>query len=44
MINSRTYDGWWDVSLLNPRNERAFLSAVIAAIVVWAAAFLLAII
>jgi hypothetical protein len=44
MASFRTYDGWWDVSLLDPRNERALLSAFVAAIGVWAAAFLLAII
>jgi hypothetical protein len=44
MTNMRTYDGWWDTSLTDRRNERALLSAFVAAIAVWAAAFLLAII
>ena len=44
MVSIRTYEGWWDVSLSNPRNERALLSAAVAAIVVWATAFMLAII
>jgi hypothetical protein len=44
MANIRTYDGWWDTSLTDRRNERALLSAFVAAIGVWAAAFLLAII
>jgi hypothetical protein len=34
MVSIRTYEGWWDVSLSNPRNERALLSAAVAAIVV----------
>ena len=45
MRNIRTYDGWWDTSLTDRRNERALLSAfVAAAIAVWAAVFLLAVI
>jgi hypothetical protein len=44
MVSIRTYEGWWDVSLINPRNERALLSASVAAVVVWATAFMLAII
>jgi hypothetical protein len=38
----RTYEGWWDLSLLDERNERSLLSAFIAAIVVWAIALQLA--
>jgi hypothetical protein len=44
MRNIRTYDGWWDTSLTDRRNERALFSAFVAAIAVWAAAFLLAVI
>jgi hypothetical protein len=44
MRNIRTYDGWWDTSLTDRRNERALLSAFVAAIAVWAAVFLLAVI
>ena len=44
MRNIRTYDGWWDASLTDRRNERALLSAFVAAIAVWAAVFLLAVI
>ena len=39
MADIRTYEGWWDESLIDPRNERALLSAFVAALVVWAAAF-----
>jgi hypothetical protein len=42
MSRIRTYEGWWDLSLLDERNERALLSAFIAAIVVWAIALQLA--
>jgi hypothetical protein len=44
MTNIRTYDGWCDTSLTDRKNERALLSAFVAVIVVWAAAFLLAVI
>jgi hypothetical protein len=44
MTNMRAYHGWWDTSLSDRRNERALLSAFVAAIAVWAAAFLLAVI
>jgi hypothetical protein len=44
MRNIRTYDGWWDTSLTDRRNERALLSAFVAAIAVWAGVFLLAVI
>jgi hypothetical protein len=44
MRNIRTYDGWWDTSLTYRRSERALLSAFVAAIAVWAAVFLLAVI
>ena len=41
MASIRTYEGWWDLSLLDEKNERALLSAFVAAIAVWATAFLL---
>ena len=41
MPNSDTYEGWWDLSLIDPRNERALLAAFVAAIAVWAAILLL---
>jgi hypothetical protein len=41
MASIRTYRGWWDTSPFEERNERALLSAFVAAIAVWAAAFLL---
>jgi hypothetical protein len=40
MANNDSYEGWWDVSLLDPRNERAMLSAFVAAVAGWAAMFL----
>ena len=44
MASIRTYRGWWDTSPLDERNERALLSAFVAAIAVWATAFLLALV
>jgi hypothetical protein len=35
------YEGWWDLSLIDEKSERALLSAFVAAVVVWATAFLL---
>jgi hypothetical protein len=42
MASIRTYRGWWDTSTFDERNERALLSAFVAAIAAWATAFLLA--
>ena len=39
MANIHSYDGWWDLSLIDDRNERALLSAFVA---VWAMTFLFA--
>jgi hypothetical protein len=39
MASIRSYEGWWDVSLIDDRNERALLSAFVA---VWATIFLFA--
>ena len=44
MANIRTYEGWWDLSLIDDRNERPLLSAFVAVIAVWATAFLFVII
>jgi hypothetical protein len=44
MTSIRTYEGWWDLSLIDDRNERALISAYVAAIAVWATAFLIALI
>ena len=44
MTGNRTYEGWWDLSVIHERNERPLLSAFVAAIVVWTAAFLLALV
>jgi hypothetical protein len=41
MGSSRTYEGWWDLSLIDERNERPLLSAFVAAIAAWATAVLL---
>jgi hypothetical protein len=41
MAGMRTYEGWWDLSLVDERTERALFSAFVAAVLVWATAFLL---
>ena len=42
MASSRTYEGWWDLSLIDEPNERPLLSAFVAVIAVWATAVLVA--
>jgi hypothetical protein len=42
MDNIREYEGGWDTSLTDGRNERALISAFVAAIAVWATVFLVA--
>jgi hypothetical protein len=44
MINSRTYEGWWDLSLIDERNERPLHVAFVAVIAIWATAFLFALV
>jgi hypothetical protein len=44
MVNIHSYDGWWDLSLIDDRNERALLSAFVAVVAVWATAVLLALV
>ena len=45
MTSSRTYEGWWDLSLIDERNERPLLAPFAAVIAVWtAAAFLFALV
>jgi hypothetical protein len=39
---TRTYEGWWDLSLIDKRNERPLYAAFVALVAVWAAAVLLA--
>jgi hypothetical protein len=39
--NIRAYEGWWDTSLIDQRNERALLSAFVA---VWATAVVFALV
>ena len=36
MASIHSYEGWWDLSLIDDRNERALLSAFVAVIAVWA--------
>jgi hypothetical protein len=43
MASIRAYEGWWDTSLVDKRNEQPLLSAFVAAIAVWATVFLVAI-
>ena len=38
MTNSRTYEGWWDLSLIDERNERPLHVALVAVIAIWATA------
>ncbi len=40
MANTYTYKGWWDLSLIDDRNERALFSAFVAVVAVWATTFL----
>ena len=42
MASTGTYDGWWDLSLIDDRNQRPLLSAFVAIIAVWAMTFLFA--
>jgi hypothetical protein len=44
MANIRAYEGWWDTSLVDERNERALLSAFVAVIAVGATAVLFALV
>jgi hypothetical protein len=44
MTPSRTYEGWWDLSVIGERNERALLAALVAVIAVWATALLYALV
>jgi hypothetical protein len=44
MTNSRTYEGWWDLSQIDERNERSLHAAFVAVIAVWATAFLFALV
>jgi hypothetical protein len=42
MTSIHSYEGWWDLSLIDDRNERALLSAFVAVVAVWATIFLFA--
>ena len=42
MASIHSYEGWWDLSLIDDRNERPLLSAFVAVIAAWETAFLLA--
>ena len=41
MAGIRTYEGWWDVSLIDERNERPLHAAFVAVIAVLTTALLL---
>ena len=43
MANIHSYEGWWDLSLIDERNERALLSAFVAVVAVWAMTLLFAV-
>jgi hypothetical protein len=40
----RAYEGWWDLSLIDERNERPLRAAFVAVIAVWATVFLFALV
>ena len=42
MASIHSYEGWWDLSLIDDRNERALFSAFVAVVAVWATIFLFA--
>jgi hypothetical protein len=42
MASTCPYEGWWDLSLIDERNERPFHAAFVAVVAVWAIAVLLA--
>jgi hypothetical protein len=44
LASIHTYDGWWDLPLIDDRNERALLAAFVAVIAVWATAVLFALV
>jgi hypothetical protein len=44
MLNSRTYEGWWNISLIDERNERPLHVGYVAVIAIWATAFLFALV
>jgi hypothetical protein len=37
-----SFEGWWDLSLIDNRNERPLLSAFVAVVAVWGTTFLFA--
>jgi hypothetical protein len=44
MASIRTYEDWWDLSVIDERNERPLRVAFMAAVAAWAVAFLLTLI
>jgi hypothetical protein len=42
IANIRAYEGWWDTSLVDERNERALVTAFVAAVSAWTTVLLLA--
>ena len=41
MARIHPHEGWWDLSLIDDRNERPLVSAFVAVIAVWGTRFLL---
>jgi len=44
MASIHTYEGWWDLSLIDERNERPLHVAFVAVIAIWATVFLFALV
>jgi len=44
MTNNRTFESWWDLSLIDERIERPLQTAFVAVIAVWAVVVLLALV
>jgi hypothetical protein len=42
MTNIHLYEGWWDLSLIDGRNERPLHAAFVAVIAAWGTTFLFA--
>ena len=42
MKSIHSYEGWWDLSLIDNRNERPLHAAFVAVITAWGTTFLLA--
>ena len=42
MNDIRAHDGWWDIGLIDERNERPLLIALVATVVAWFTVFVVA--